>query len=246
MEVATLPDVEHADAVVRPVPPALASSRTLGPRETRILGHDIAVRPDWWAKELGDHGLGEETFDAPESVLTRGDLFALGQHATDDPASARRLLWATLSWGTGTKHRNNRARIASVARDPDGVGAALMKAAELSRTDAYAAYQAMAPDGRNLVSFMGPPFFTKFLYFAGGGSPDHPCLILDSVVARSLANLDEASRWTPPGTRYWWPAATYRSYTGLLHHWAEELSDRRDSVAADQIERWLFLPEHKR
>jgi len=239
-------DVERVAAVARPLPQALVTSTALGPRATRIVGHGIVVRPDWWAKELGDHGLGDEMFDAPGSVLTRGNLFALGQRATDSAASARRLLWATLSWGTGTKHRNNRARIASVARDPDVLGAALAQAAELSRTDPYTAYQAMAPAGRNLINFMGPPFFTKFLYFAGGGSPDHPCLILDSVVARTLANLDEASRWTPPGTRYWWPAATYRSYTALLHHWAEELSDRRGTVAADEIERWLFLPEDKR
>ncbi len=239
---------ELLDLVERlPAPAELIASATLGPRERRIHAHDVEVSTDWWARELAARGMEDELFDAPDSVLTRGDLFTLGTRASQDPGSARRLLWAALAWGTGTRHRNNRARLTAVSQDPDRLGSALAEAAALARTDAGAAYRAMMPDGRNLVSHLGPPFFTKFLYFAGGGAAEHPCGILDSVVAGALAKLDRPSSWTPPGIRYWWPSSTYVTYTQLLRKWAHEASlARHEPVAADQIERWLFTPpEHR-
>lgn len=231
----------------RPFPPGLLASASLGPRETRVYDHKIAVRSHWWDNELKAHGFADETFTAADSVLTRRDLFELGSRASDDAGAARRLLWATLAWGTGERHRNNRARIASLAVDPDGIGKKLAGAAALARNDAEAAYRAMMPGGRNLVAYLGPPFFTKFLYFAGAGDPAHPCLILDSVVAEALARLEGASAWELPGRRYWWPSSTYVEYTRLLHRWAREVSDaRHESIAADQLERWLFSPASER
>ncbi|WP_051681777.1 hypothetical protein [Cellulomonas sp. HZM] len=224
-----------------PLPTELAQPGALGRRTDLVLAQRISVRTAWWADELAKHSLGDEMFSTADASLTRADVFALAEGARRDAAGARRLLWATLAWGTGTKNRNNRARIAAVAAAPERIGEALAQAASLAQTDADSAYRVMAPEGRNLVRFMGPPFSTKFLYFAGGGEADHPCLILDSFVAAALTRLPAPSTWRPPGQRFWWPASTYAAYTELLQRWSSEAStaQHRD-VAADEIERWLF------
>lgn len=123
------------------------------------------------AEALGDVGLAHEAPDA--AVLSRGDLFAFAEPATESVEGARRLLWACLSWGTGQRHRHNRQRIDSIARDPQHVGALLRQAAQTARHDAREAYELLRP-GKSEIPFLGPPLFTKFVYAAGGGTPDHP------------------------------------------------------------------------
>lgn len=65
------------------------------------------------------------------------------------------------------------------------------------------AYELMRPHHRTEIRSLGPSFFTKFLYFAGGGAPDHPCLILDGVVATTLhdhcgwPSLHRSGPWSP-------------------------------------------------
>ncbi len=158
--------------------------RPLGTREDAIFEHSIPVSPAWWRDALAKTPFaGEEP--PSEEHLTRGNLFDLAEDAKRSALGARRLLWASLSWGTGRRHRLNRKRIESVVRASDG-GDVLRQAAVLSRTDPRAAYQVLRPTKSNALACLGPPFFTKFLYFAGGGDPEHPCLILDSFVADTL------------------------------------------------------------
>jgi hypothetical protein len=95
----------------------------------------------------------------------------------------------------------------------------------------------LRPGGRNEIRSLGPSFFTKFLYFAGGGSPDHPCLILDRVVATALRDHCGWTSLHPTGP---WPAETYRRYCGLLARWAQDYH-----CAPDELERTLFDGEPK-
>ena len=107
-----------------------------------------------------------------------------------------------------------------------------------STTDPRAAYSSLIRPGRGVIDGLGPSFFTKLLYFAGGGELKHPCLILDANVARSLHDLG----WTSL-PRVWanWYTDTYVSYCELLHRWAGELPSRKSGpVAADEIEYSLF------
>lgn len=127
-------------------------------------------------------------------------------------------------------------RLDSVAANPERAAAELGAAGRIARTSPVAAYEALYPSGRTLLKYLGPAFFTKFLYFSGRGGATHPCAILDRVVATALRNRG----WD--GLRSaGWSAATYGQYCELLAGWAREASTRlRRDIAVDEIERWLF------
>ncbi|MGY1986907.1 hypothetical protein ACI792_11835 [Blastococcus sp. SYSU DS0669] len=219
-----LPDWLAADARARPV------------KDVVDLG--VPVNEGWWVAALDDTPCADEVFTAVDGRLTRAGLFRLGGRAAESAKDARRLLWASLAWGTGRRHRLNRARLRAVLKDQDELSEVLRRAAEVSRTDPRTAFRLMRPS-RNAVTYLGPPFFTKFLYFAGGGSTEHPCLILDSLVAKALR---KDCGWGGLTGRYVWSADEYAAYCNLLAQWAKELSedDAHDVVRPDQLEYALF------
>lgn len=202
-------------------------------RERDVLMHRVAVRPQWWQKALGEVGLAHEAPD--KAVLSWADLFTLADAATESAEAARRLLWACLSWGyrstTPTQPSAHRLHYSGSAQR--GCSAAADRADSAPRR----AGRLQAPPARQISDpYLGPPFFTKFLYAAGGGRPDHPCLILD---ARAAA-LQNHCGWSSLRGRSWWPPDTYGRYCALLHRWSRELSTPQRPVAADQVEKALF------
>jgi len=201
-------------------------------RNRDLVQQPVSVNPAWWQERLPTAGLAARS---GTDVLTRDDLFGLGRGAQHSTDGALELLWACLSWGTGKTQRNNGQRIEAVART-SGATDKLCKAAGISTSSPKEAYEVLRPQ-KNAVPYLGPPFFTKFLYFAGGGDVDHPSLILDSRVAASLARHG----WKGLAGTYWWPATTYDRYCTLVRRWAEELTHQDGVVATpDQIELWLF------
>jgi hypothetical protein len=96
------------------------------------------------------------------------------------------------------------------------------------------------PGNANAFKYLGPAFFTKVLYFAGAGNPDHPCLIVDE---RVLATLNAP---TEPGDdrfnyKYGYPSSTYEAAVNLMQEWAKAAADDLGrEVAADEVERWAF------
>lgn len=218
--------------------PEWLSTKVRATPVAEVVGHGVIVNRMWWAERLGGTSFADELFDSPDQRLTRAQLFDLGKRAGESPEDARRLLWASLAWGTGRRHRNNGARITALGKDGDELSEVLRRAAEIGRTDPSAAYRLLRPY-RNAVSYLGPPFFTKFLYFAGGGSSAHPCLILDSLVAKSLR---QECGWTALTGWYTWPADQYADYCQLLARWALELSEHEtaEAVRPDQLEYALF------
>jgi hypothetical protein len=206
--------------------------------DAALLEQRGSVRTSWWKRTLAAHGAEHDVFEAGGDALPRSHVFAVAESA-ETPAGARRLLWATLAWGTGLRNRNNATHIASVMADDAHAEDLLAGAARASRTDPAHAYSLLRPR-QNAIRGLGPPFFTKFLYFAGGGEPSHPCLILDSSVAECLRRH---CGWTSlrRGPTYVWPTSTYERYCGLLHRWATELSEASSTlIGADQFERALF------
>lgn len=113
----------------------------------------------------------------------------------------------------------------------------LRDAARLSTTDPRSAFLLLKPWG-NAIGSLGPNFFTKFLYFAGGGAVDHPCLIVDNRVLGSLHRETRRPVFAPKSTNY--GPGVYEAALGLMGAWAEELSGPGQTVGADEVERWGF------
>lgn len=64
-----------------------------------------------------------------------------------------------------------------------------------------------------LLGQLGPAFFTKYLYFAGGGEPHHPCTILDVNVARAL---QDTCGWSSLPITGGWGSSAFDRYCTLL------------------------------
>ncbi|WP_235009787.1 hypothetical protein [Mycobacterium sp. 3519A] len=194
-----------------------------------IDNHTIEVRRSWWTTTLEEHGFDDTLVG---DTISRAEIFALSGPAAESPDAALTLLWNSLAWGSGSKRRKNRARIASVARNRETATALLQQAARCSRRDPGEAYSLLYPDNRTAIRQLGPAFFTKYLYFAGGGSSDHQCCILDENVALAL---QKTCGWHSLPSRSWL-ATAYARYAVLLGRWVNEHELDRPDV----IERWLF------
>ncbi|MFI6024955.1 8-oxoguanine DNA glycosylase OGG fold protein [Amycolatopsis magusensis] len=191
-------------------------------RAIAVAQHTISIRTQWWNHAITSRGL-PGTPPAGDR-LSRAEVWS----AADDVFT---LLWRALAWGSGHYLRNNTRRLDSIREKRSPIEDVLTEARELSRHNPAAAYTLLRPVRRNVIPWLGPAFFTKFLYFAGGGAPEHPCLILDSVVAMALR--DHAGwKSLPTGN---WSAQTYQRYCDLLARWA-----RRHGRAPDELERALF------
>ena len=193
------------------------------PREVAVAAQSIDIRTEWWRHEIYSRGLPGDPPDA--ASLTRADVWSRS-------ADVYTLLWYALAWGAGRYLRQNVRRLVVIAEDVQRCGELLTEAAERSGKDPEAAFAILRPVRTNAIKHLGPSFFTKFLYFAGGGNPEHPSLILDRRVATSLRDecgWDSMDRVGP------WPADTYRRYCDLLQRWAAD-----HHCAPDELERTLF------
>lgn len=193
------------------------------PRRLAVDEHTVRIREQWWHNAITSRGLPGDPPVGP--TLSRAQVWAPG-------ADVFTLLWRALAWGSGSHLRQNVRRLNSVAADVPRAERLLTTAMTLSRDDPVGAYAVLRPGIRNEIGALGPSFFTKFLYFAGGGEPSHPCLILDRVVATALRERCGWASLHPIGP---WPANTYGRYCELLGRWA-----RRHDRSPDEIERTLF------
>lgn len=142
-----------------------------------------------------------------------------------------------LAWGSGMKNRNNRRRIRSLA-DPLNQKL-LIEAIAASKRGDKKAFELFQANGRNTIPYLGPAFFTKIMYFAGGGAKDHPLLIVDQRVLRTLRNRgitrDEISLVANYGPR------TYQNSCDALRQIAQ-VAQRILNVefSGDMAELWAF------
>lgn len=193
------------------------------PKAKAAVESAIKIRTEWWSAQITGRGL--PGTPPSEREMTRIEVWTQANDVFT-------LLWRSLAWGSGPHLRLNARRLESVAEDVPRCEDLLTRAAELSRSDPAAAYSLLRPGDRNAIRYLGPSFFTKFLYFAGRGAPDHPCLILDRRVATTL---HEQCGWTSLHRAGPWPAETYKRYCGLLARWAQE-----HHCTPDQLELKLF------
>jgi hypothetical protein len=197
--------------------------------EDYIDNHGFDVGRSWWTETLRDYGF-DDTLSG--ETIRRADIFAMADAAASEPDAALTLLWNALAWGSGSGRRNNKARIAAVAGNRDAATGLLQQAADRSRVKPMDAYDLLYPRNRTAISSLGPAFFTKYLYFAGAGSPQHPSNILDENVAYAL---NKTCGWKTLPLENWF-ATTYERYAKLLAGWVKDHRLER----RDLIERWLF------
>lgn len=211
-------------------------------RQQSVLEHTVVVGLDWW-NDTHQHlpGLPVQAAEATtgERPLSRQEIFAVADDATSDETgtAALRLLWYALAWGTGTRQRGNAKRITAITADLPRHGALLRHAAETSRTDAIAAFRLLRPN-RNAISYLGPNFSTKYLYFAGGGSIEHPCVIVDGRVRATLHRVTQDPRFA---SKSQYGATDYQAALEQLGAWASNAATVIGRpVAVDEVERWAF------
>lgn len=223
-------------------PADLAQHISTTPRSHAIDEHGFELNLAYWNSRMGHlpgapvRGIGGHS---ELGVISRGSLFALADAACDDHSNeaAYALFWHALVWGTGSNHRNTTQRIASVEQDVSGIGGALRRAAVASRKDPEAAFTTFQPF-RPLIGWLGPNFFTKYLYFAGAGNPEHRCLIVDKRVLATLSRHTDTPLTPKYGTGYGYK--TYSTAIGLMADWAAQLSTAERQVGFDEVERWAF------
>lgn len=211
-------------------------------RQESVLDHEVLVNVSWWNEhdeplQGGPVVIAGET--AGKHAISRADLFEMGDQAVNDEsgAAALRLLWHTLAWGTGTKHRNNKQRINSVSSDEEAT-MILLEAARTSRTDPEAAFNLMRAKRRNRFASLGPNFSTKFLYFAGGGDPEHLSLIVDQFVRATLLRETGDVRFEHVSQ---YSVSRYLVTLEQLKMWARDAQARLGRpIAGDEVEYWAF------
>lgn len=237
----------------------------LGDRVGNVVDHGFGegrLALSWWNGELADlvkDGLpevrvGVDPNENGSAKLTRGELFTLARtlDSDADDASILFFLCHVLLWGSGKRPRNNRRRLRSfTGSDATGRIGLLREAALAARAgERREAYSMLIRPGRAAIPYLGPAFYTKYLYFVSAEVSTNPCYILDARVAESL--YDRGRGWSDisrtPARRgqgwsfsFNWYTDTYVGYCELLDRWALAASKQIGvSVAADEIERALF------
>lgn len=226
-------------------PPELVTYLKSSTRTEAIFEHAVTVGLDWWNDRHSDlSGLPVRArgHTTGNQLLTRQELFTLGEQISDDDpgAAAVRMLWHTLAWGTGPSQRGNAKRITAITANLPRNRELLRESAVASRSDSSAAFQLLRAKNRNTINYLGPNFFTKFLYFAGRGSAQHPCVIVDARVrSRLYLATGKKDRRFAPRSQY--GLSDYTAALECMRSWAEQATTIVGRpVAVDEVERWAF------
>lgn len=232
------------DSMVQYAPNEIRNWIGLRSRQEIIHQHGFRIPLRFWQLIDGLPGapLAGEPLDETAVWISRGTLFDLAEAARADQSgeSALRLYWATLAWGTGASNRNNKSRVEAIRGNIGEAGRVLQEAAELSTQDPYAAFNTLHPRGRNKFGYLGPSFSTKFLYFAGGGNPEHPCQIVDSRALAAAYRITADPGFDMPYYQYSYGVGVYERVLTRYNELAEEASTKERTISADEVERWAF------
>lgn len=189
------------------------------PEKEREYAHQVKYKREWWDRYFnGDLAyfwpsqLDTTEDNAGYRHISRDMVFAIAAADTDHQELHTAV--AAYVWGLGqTAFRIGRT-VRAFTKNVDVVESNLRAAADVLATDgAVAAYKAMSPGGAAYTKFMGPAYFTKFLFFAGYRNSDLPGglrpLILDKRVASALRHRTDFSPKLGDGS---WPSHIYEEY----------------------------------
>jgi hypothetical protein len=194
--------------------------------------HQVSYNAETWLKWFsGDKDFSDLIQKYPQTI-SRSEIADLAQNR-----NARKVFLATMLWGYGTVGYG--AYRTSIMLGEKSSKNIIEKSFDLVSAGKYIlAYEIFA------LPMCGAAFFTKYFYFVGLGSKISPLpLILDSVVANSLVQLDvdisRFARFTKNSggkiTSIGKYADGYLRYVETINNWADEIGCRPDS-----IEKWLF------
>lgn len=203
--------------------------------EQDVLGQGFKFRPRWWTDRLPEAEWGEflsrlPALDREYHWIDRADLIASNHGGLPN------TLVACYVWGTGGSAFlvGRRARVFrdnSVQR----ITEALKSAADILRESGPVdAYESLLRVGRNNLKFLGPSFFTKFLYVVDcrHGRPGD-ALILDRFVAIALNELHD---WGISETGPW----NTRTYERWIEHAKNVATGESEPVRTDSVEMAYF------
>lgn len=188
--------------------------------------------PVWWQRYFtGDLAhfwppqLDAKVKDDGSPVLSRDNVFAI---ATTN-AEHRELHTAVAAyvWGIGKNAYSIRWMVRAFTRNTDVVEDKLRLAASVLENDGpVAAYKAMFRGGEANMKFMGPAYFTKFLFFIGykDTAAELRPLILDKRVATALRKRPDFPLQPRDGD---WPSTVYEQY---LTYCRDQNSDDPEAV----------------
>jgi hypothetical protein len=156
----------------------------------------------------------------PDRVLRQQIRKIASNTATSDDRLV--LLIAVLVWGRGKRNARMRDPIRRTLAHTN-CGEVLAKTADLAQAGRVAeAYEAWTLPGLQAA------FFTKWLWAATASTPDRCCLVLDSLVWRSLGAFGWNSLEATGGNRS--RAMRYAAYVEDVHLCAAQLDVRPDDV----------------
>ncbi|MGI8537813.1 MAG: hypothetical protein ACR2K2_15335 [Mycobacteriales bacterium] len=211
------------------------------PQHADVLDQGFACKVAWWRRHVPDpwwppalDALPQHPTRPAYERIARQDVFGLADDPT--PEGRVRLLLAAYIWGTGDSGFLVGRRVRVFTKTPvEVVGERLVAAATLLDTEgAVAAYEHLLARQPLHIKYLGPAFFTKYLYFAAGQPPTvrpQP-LTLDKYVARAL---NKHHGWDLRDTG--WSASTYGRY---LNFAADQAQAAGPDATPDAVEVALF------
>ena len=188
--------------------------------EERAYDNWAKYRSSWWTKYFQD-GMAHfwpPQLDRPEPDasnyrwVSRSDVFEIA--ATGAEHRELHTAVAAYVWGVGFNSRNSIGRLVrAFTTNVETVESNLRAArATLVNEGAVAAYSSLLRGGAAQIKFMGPAYFTKYLFFIGYQSPEvtglRP-LILDKRVATALRARGVFGPKAGDGD---WPSDLYGEY----------------------------------
>ncbi len=204
-------------------------------KEYEVLGQGFKFRPHWWTDRLPESEWGEflnwlPALERGYHWIDRADLIASNHDGLPN------ALVACYVWGTGESAFlvGRRARVFrdnSVQRITEALESAAGVLTERGPADAY---DSLLRTGQHNLKFLGPSFFTKFLYVANcrDGQPGD-ALILDRFVAIALNELHD---WGISETGPWPP----RIYEQWIEHARNVATGKSVPIRTDAVEMAYF------
>jgi hypothetical protein len=200
--------------------------------EERPYDNWAKYRPEWWTRyftgELAHFWPSQ--LDRPEPDkdgyrwVSRNDVFAIA--ATESGHRELHTAVAAYVWGLG----KNAYSIGRLVRAFTANADTVEEQPAIGGIDPVAAYGSMLSGGRAQTKFMGPAYFTKFLFFIGYQNPAvnglRP-LILDKRVATALRSRNVFGPKAGDGD---WPSGLYERY---LAYCQQQNPDDPEAVEAE-------------
>jgi len=181
-----------------------------------------------WKKQLPSYS---QFLDSLPNPISRRDVQYRAQQASRGECQAVEAFLISMVWGYGPTGYGPWRTSRVLNENHDAAQRLLRTANAESMENEERSYIHLAKESR--LTFLGPAFGTKYLYFISKRPPIELPLILDAVVSRALLELAgvaiSAKTWNP---------SAYQNYLALLRGWAAEIS-----VSPPDVERVLFASQ---